>query len=84
VTMILNDGLNCIACETATANIARGVLGEGRDQKEALKKGDSVHAWLLTNCNEQKTKDGGTFMANRTKVYHIDKIPDFETEPPTF
>jgi hypothetical protein len=78
VTMVLNDGLERIACETASTNVARGV------DNDHLKVGDAVHAWLITRCADQKTKDGGTFKANRTKVYHIAKIPDFPEVPPHF
>ena len=75
VTMILNDGLERIACETATTNVARGVAAD------KIAVGDAVHAFLITRCREQNTQNGGKFMANRSKVYHISKIPNFPEAP---
>ena len=59
-------------CLTAT-EVANGV-----------KQGDTVRVMLVTRCAEQKSKDGSTFNANRTKVYHIAKIPDYPQEAQVF
>ena len=78
----------CAACKVAgycnAAEAKEKIVDVYHTDVSGLKVGDAVHAWLITRCADQKTKDGGTFKANRTKVYHIAKIRDFAEVPPHF
>ena len=79
VEMVLNNGIERFACETANGNLAK-VITEG-EAADRISKGDSVHAILINWASPQKTNDGREFMVNRIKVHQIKKIPDFREAP---
>lgn len=72
LTMVINNGLERIACETNSTSQARSLLAEG------LKKHDRVQAVLLTWCHPRKTQDGREFFSNDTRIValHRDYMPD--------
>ena len=80
--IVLNNGLERIAAETVGNGLANLITNK-EDKDNFIAKGDTVRAFLMINCAEQKTKDGETFMANRIKIHQIRKINDYR-EPPAF
>jgi hypothetical protein len=79
VELVLNNGIDRIACETVGNSLARTICSE--DLKERIVKGDTVRAQLVTDCSERSTSTGEKFWANRTKCFLLKKIPDFREAP---
>ena len=65
IELVLNSGLERIACTTSTSGQARSLQAMG------LKKGDNVVAMLCTQCGERRTSDGTRFWANNTRLIKL-------------
>ena len=67
LTIVLNNGLERIVCETSGSSQAKSIV------EAKIKKGDHVQAMLITWAGTAKTKDGHEFLTNRTSIVRLQK-----------
>ena len=67
LTIVLNNGLERIVCETSGSGQAKSIVASG------IKQGDHVQAMLITWAGAAKTKEGREFLTNRTSIVRLQK-----------
>ena len=67
LTIVLNNGLERIVCETSGSSQAKSIV------EAKIKKGDHVQAMLITWAGTATTKDGREFLTNRTTIVRMQK-----------